>query len=87
MTVKDEIVSNNSLLIDVREPIEREMGYIKGSKNIPLGEIRDHLNELPKDEAIYVSCKVGLRGYLVSRILSENSIAFLIRLKKHIFKC
>lgn len=68
----DEIVSNNGLLIDVREPIEREMGYIKGSKNIPLGEIRDRLNELPKDETVYVSCQVGLRGYLASRILSEN---------------
>jgi rhodanese-related sulfurtransferase len=68
----DEIVSSNGLLIDVREPNEREMGYIKGSKNIPLGEIRNRLNELPKGETIYVSCQVGLRGYLAARILSEN---------------
>jgi CoA-disulfide reductase len=68
----DEIVANGGLLIDVREPIEREMGSIKGSINIPLGEIRDRLNEIPKDQTIYVSCQVGLRGYLASRILSEN---------------
>ncbi|MEH7505849.1 CoA-disulfide reductase [Neobacillus drentensis] len=68
----DEIVNQNGLLIDVREPIEREMGYIKGSINIPLGDIRDQLNRLPKYETIYVSCQVGLRGYLAARILSEN---------------
>ncbi|HYK71750.1 MAG TPA: rhodanese-like domain-containing protein, partial [Pseudoneobacillus sp.] len=39
---------------------------------IPLGEIRDRLAEIPKDQTIYVSCQVGLRGYLGSRILSEN---------------
>ncbi|SFA77975.1 MULTISPECIES: CoA-disulfide reductase [unclassified Bacillus (in: firmicutes)] len=68
----DEIAENGGLLIDVREPIEREMGFIKGSINIPLGEIRDRLDEIPKDKTIYVSCQVGLRGYLASRILSEN---------------
>jgi CoA-disulfide reductase len=68
----DEIVENGGLLIDVREPIEREMGFIKGSINIPLGEIRDRLNEISKDKTVYVSCQVGLRGYLASRILSEN---------------
>jgi CoA-disulfide reductase len=68
----DDIVANGGLLIDVREPLEREMGSIEGSINIPLGEIRDRLNEIPKDQTIYVSCQVGLRGYLASRILSEN---------------
>jgi CoA-disulfide reductase len=68
----DEIVENGGLLIDVREPIEREMGFIKGSINIPLGEIRDRLNEISKNKTVYVSCQVGLRGYLASRILSEN---------------
>jgi CoA-disulfide reductase len=68
----DEIVSQNGLLIDVREPIEREMGFIKGSVNIPLGDLREQLDRLPKNETIYVSCQVGLRGYLASRILSEN---------------
>ncbi|HLO13101.1 MAG TPA: FAD-dependent oxidoreductase, partial [Pseudoneobacillus sp.] len=68
----DDIVADGGLLIDVREPIEREMGFIKGSINIPLGEIRDRLSEIPKDQTIYVSCQVGLRGYLASRILSEN---------------
>ncbi len=68
----DQIIADGGLLIDVREPIEREMGYIKGSINIPLGEIRDRLSEIPKDKTIHVSCQVGLRGYLAARILMEN---------------
>lgn len=68
----DEIVANGSLLIDVREPMEREFGYIEGSVNISLNELRNRLNELPQDQTIYVSCQVGLRGYLASKILKNN---------------
>jgi CoA-disulfide reductase len=68
----DEIVQKGGLLIDVRESIEREMGYIKGSINIPLGELRNRLNELPNDQTIYLTCQVGLRGYLGARVLMQN---------------
>ncbi|WP_338472944.1 CoA-disulfide reductase [Niallia sp. XMNu-256] len=68
----DKIVEAGGLLIDVREPMEREFGFIKGSINIPLNDLRDRLNEVPKDKTIYVSCQVGLRGYLASRILKNH---------------
>ncbi len=68
----DQIVDDGGLLIDVREPMEREFGYIRGSINIPLNDLRKRLNEIPKDKTIYVSCQVGLRGYLASRILKNN---------------
>ncbi|WP_423801760.1 CoA-disulfide reductase [Neobacillus sp. SAB-20_R2A] len=68
----DKIVADGGLLIDVREPMEREFGFIEGSINIPLNDLRNRLEELPKDQSIYVSCQVGLRGYLASRILKNN---------------
>lgn len=68
----DALAQNGELLIDVREPAEREMGYIPGSKNIPLNDMRKRLNELPKDKTIFVSCQVGLRGYLAARILKQH---------------
>ncbi|MGD8191343.1 CoA-disulfide reductase [Brevibacillus ginsengisoli] len=67
----DDIIASGGLLVDVREPIELEAGFIPGAINIPLGQIRDRMNELPKDQTIYVSCQVGLRGYLAARILSQ----------------
>lgn len=68
----DPIIADGGLLIDVREPMEREFGYIEGSINISLNDLRNRLDELPKNQTIYVSCQVGLRGYLASRILKNN---------------
>ena len=66
----NDILADGGYLIDVREPIERDMGMIEGSVNIPLGEIRDRLDEIPAKE-VYVYCQVGLRGYLATRILMQ----------------
>lgn len=70
----DEIVAAGGLLIDVREPMEREFGFIEGSINIPLNKLRAKAEskELSQDQTIFVSCQVGLRGYIASRILKNN---------------
>ncbi|WP_231510923.1 FAD-dependent oxidoreductase [Bacillus sp. UNC438CL73TsuS30] len=68
----DEIVAGEGVLIDVREPMEREFGFIEGSINIPLNDLRCKMSQLPKDKRIYVSCQVGLRGYLATRILNNS---------------
>jgi CoA-disulfide reductase len=68
----DEIVSEGGLLIDVREPMEREFGFIEGSINISLNDLRNKLMDIPKDKTVYLSCQVGLRGYLATRILKNN---------------
>lgn len=65
-------VEGGGLLVDVRDPVERDLGYIPGSVNIPLNELRDRLAELPRDREIVVSCQVGLRGYYALRLLSEH---------------
>ncbi|MFD0826832.1 CoA-disulfide reductase [Neobacillus sp. M.A.Huq-85] len=70
----DEIVAGGGVLIDVREPMEREFGFIEGSINIPLKDLRCKLSQLPKDKPIYVSCQVGLRGYLATRILNNSGL-------------
>ncbi|MDR7236740.1 CoA-disulfide reductase [Neobacillus drentensis] len=68
----DKVIANGGLLIDVREPMEREFGFIEGSINIPLNDLRCKMFQLPKDKPIYVSCQVGLRGYLAARILNNS---------------
>lgn len=65
-------LSDDTMIIDVREPIERSMGFIPNSVNIPLGEIRANLGNLDKNKDYIVSCAVGLRGYIASRILKQN---------------
>ena len=59
-------------LLDVRTPGEVAAGTIPGSKNIPVDQLRDRLGELSKEKEYLVFCKVGQRGYLACRILSQN---------------
>ena len=65
----------NQMLLDVRTFKEVAKGTIPGAVHIPLDDLRDRLEELPKDKELLVFCAVGLRGYLACRILSQNSFA------------
>ena len=60
---------SDAMLIDTRTQEEYSFGAIGGAVNIPLDELREHLDEIPRDKTIYVYCAVGLRGYLAQRIL------------------
>lgn len=68
----DDIVTNGGVIIDVREEFELVTGGIEGSIHIPLGQLRDRLNEIPKDKKLYVTCQVGLRGYIACRLLKQH---------------
>ncbi|MGL6104521.1 CoA-disulfide reductase [Romboutsia sp.] len=70
----DEIVKNGGIIIDVREEFELVTGGMPGTIHIPLGQLRNRLEEIPKDKKIYTTCQVGLRGYVACRILSQNGI-------------
>jgi peroxiredoxin family protein/rhodanese-related sulfurtransferase/TusA-related sulfurtransferase len=59
-------------LLDVRTPEEYALGSIEGSVNIPLDELREHLDELPRDKEIVIYCSIGLRGYVGLRILKGH---------------
>jgi len=63
---------NNTVIVDVREDIERKMGYIPNSIHIPLGSLRSRLNELDRNKEYITSCAVGLRGYIAARILKQE---------------
>jgi TusA-related sulfurtransferase/rhodanese-related sulfurtransferase len=68
----DQLVAAGNILVDVSQPEEIDLGKIEGSINIPLPELRRRLGELPKDQTIYVTCRIGLRGYIASRILAQH---------------
>jgi hypothetical protein len=52
-----ELLADDTVtLIDVRNPGERELGAIPGSRHIPLAQLRIHLDEVPADKPIVVHC-------------------------------
>ncbi len=67
----DDIAANGAFVLDVREEFELATGVIENSVNIPLGQIRNNLNKIPKDQPVYVYCQVGQRGYVAARMLSQ----------------
>ncbi len=58
-----DLVEKGAYIIDVRENAEYQMGHIKTAVNIPLSELRQRINEIPKDQPVYLHCRTGQRSY------------------------
>lgn len=69
-----ELVEEEAYIIDVRERMEYENGHIKGAINIPLSELRDRVNEIPKDRPVYLHCRTGQRSY--NAVLALQNLGF-----------
>ena len=67
----DGLDPEKSVIVDVRDAVERELGYVGGSVNIPVDELRARYEELDRHKTIVVYCAVGLRGYIAARILKQ----------------
>jgi NADPH-dependent 2,4-dienoyl-CoA reductase/sulfur reductase-like enzyme/rhodanese-related sulfurtransferase len=67
-----ELHAAGELLLDVREPAEFQAGCFDGAVNIPLGQLRDRMEELPRDREIWVNCGVGQRAYYACRLLGQH---------------
>ncbi|MBC7554149.1 MAG: hypothetical protein H7257_09225 [Taibaiella sp.] len=39
---------------------------------MPIDELRNRLDEIPKEKNIFICCEAGTRGYLAQRILTQN---------------
>src|SRR5437667_1184484 len=59
-------------LIDVRETFEYEIARIDGARLIPLGEIAERADELPRDRPIVVHCHSGRRSAEAVRLLQQR---------------
>jgi NADPH-dependent 2,4-dienoyl-CoA reductase/sulfur reductase-like enzyme/rhodanese-related sulfurtransferase len=59
------------LLLDVRTPDEFSRGHLAEAVNIPVDDLRNRLQELPRGRDIAAYCQVGQRGYLATRILQH----------------
>lgn len=66
------LVEQGAYILDVRGADELEEGRIKGSHHIPLSELRDRINEIPKDIPVYVHCRSSQRSYYANCTLIEN---------------
>lgn len=70
----EALLASGATVLDVRGKKEIEKVPLPSTIQIPLPELRKRISEVPNDRPIYVSCMIGLRGHIASRILQQNGI-------------
>jgi len=61
-------------LIDCREPWEHELAQIKGATLIPMRQVPQSLERIPKDAPVVVYCHHGMRSLNVAGWLRQHGI-------------
>lgn len=66
------VESNEGIVLDVRQPQEWELGTLPGAVLIPMTELVDRLDELPRDKPILSVCRSGNRSERVTAFLEAS---------------
>jgi len=61
-----------AFLLDVRQPVELVIESVPGAVNIPIGQLRSRMEELPKDKEIHLICRSAQRAYYAQRMLAQH---------------
>lgn len=69
-----ELLDDGAILIDVREDLEWDAGHAPMATWMPLAQVPDHLDELPRDRLIICACRSGARSRRASTYLQENGL-------------
>jgi len=73
---------NGEFLLDVRDPDEIEQfGRFPEAANIPLAQLRDRIDEIPRDRRVVTYCQKGQRGYLAACALNGRGFQYVSNLR------
>ena len=64
----------DGFVLDVREKPELAVERVPDAANIPMGQLRDRIDEIPRDRAVHVVCRSGQRAYTAARLLRQRGI-------------
>lgn len=65
-------LTDDVVLLDVREDDEWRAGHIEGAVHVPLGQLGRRLDELPRDRSVVALCRVGPRSEQATAGLRER---------------
>jgi hydroxyacylglutathione hydrolase len=66
------------VVVDVREPVEWSDGHIPGARLIPMRQVAERLDEIPRDRRVAVTCAGGVRSSLVGSLLLVRGFTDLL---------
>ena len=70
-----------ALLIDVREPEEYARGHLPNSRLLPLKNLVDEIEELPRDRSVFLVSRSGRRSTRAMRLLIDLGFEEVFNLK------
>jgi hydroxyacylglutathione hydrolase len=69
--LKERLGKEQPFILDVRDIKNwNSVGHIRGAHQVYIGELPQHLDEIPKNEPIVVYCDAGYKGSLAASILA-----------------
>jgi rhodanese-related sulfurtransferase len=71
-------LGKNDVILDVRNRDEYQDVHIKGSLNLPLPELGQHLEDLRKYDHVYIHCKRGGRARTAFEMLNSAGLTNLV---------
>ena len=70
--LKGKLSNDGVFLLDVREQFEYDIARIEGSALVPLADLPNRIDELPRDKQIVVMCKSGGRSARAAQFLQQQ---------------
>ena len=67
-------LDRGATVVDVREADEYIEAHVPGVRLIPLGTIADAVDDLPRDETVYVICRSGARSLQAADFFVANGV-------------
>jgi len=68
---KELLDSGEAVVVDVREPYEREAGHIEGTRHIELERVASQAATLPKDQPVVFHCRLGARSAMAAQAFRQ----------------
>ena len=67
-----DLLDGEAIMLDVRQESEWDAGHAPMATLIPLPDLPDHLDELPRDRLIICACRSGARSHRAATFLIEE---------------
>lgn len=62
-----ELIAAGAEMIDVREPYEREAGYIEGTRHIELERLASQAETIDRGRPVIFQCRLGARSAMAAQ--------------------
>jgi phage shock protein E len=66
------LIKAGAQIVDVRSKEEYASGHLRGSLNIPLGDLNKHLGKLNREKPVIVCCASGVRSGSAKSVLQSK---------------